>query len=55
MAVFEYMDGDELKTITRSSANHRHAERIIGDELKSRGIKSSNVTRIYSELQPCTT
>lgn len=30
-----------------------HAERIIAKELESMGIKPNQVTRIYSELEPC--
>ncbi len=55
VAVFEYKSGDSLKTITKCSGGGRHAERIIADELKKMNIDYSNVTRIYSELQPCIT
>lgn len=30
-----------------------HAERLIAMELQNKGIPNSNVTRIYSELEPC--
>ena len=30
-----------------------HAEQIIANELPVLGISASNITRIYSELEPC--
>jgi cytidine deaminase len=30
-----------------------HAERIIAKELESTGIEPAQVSRIYSELEPC--
>jgi hypothetical protein len=55
VAVFEYRAADgSLQTIARASERGvGHAERIIGRELESMGVQPSQVTRIYSELQPC--
>jgi hypothetical protein len=55
IAVFEYRAADgTLKTITRASVRRvGHAERIIAKELEKMGVDPSQVTRIYSELQPC--
>jgi RHS repeat-associated protein len=55
VAVFEYRAADgSLQTITRASTRGvGHAERIIARELQGMGVKRSQVTRIYSELQPC--
>ena len=57
-AVFEYRANDgRLRTIIRFSKSFTpgggHAERIIGRELDMMGVKPSQVTRIYSELEPC--
>jgi hypothetical protein len=55
VAVFEYRAADgTLKTIARTSGRGvGHAERIIARELEAAGVDPSRVTRIYSELQPC--
>ncbi len=55
VAVFEYQAADgSLQTIAGASARGvGHAERIIGGQLSDMGIAPSQVTRIYSELQPC--
>ncbi|WP_157368541.1 nucleic acid/nucleotide deaminase domain-containing protein [Zavarzinella formosa] len=55
IAVFEYKATDgTLKTIVKSSEfTAGHAERLIATELGEKGINADQVTRIYSELQPC--
>jgi RHS repeat-associated protein len=55
VAVFEYLDNaGQAQTIAGVSIRATgHAERLIGGELNRMGIKPSQVTRIYSELQPC--
>ena len=55
IAVFEYKDSDgAVKTITRASQRGKgHSEKLIAEELKKLGIPNKNVTRIYSELAPC--
>ena len=53
-SVFEYNNGKGLETITRfSERGVGHAERIAGRDLAAAGIQPSEVTRIYSELEPC--
>ena len=55
VAVFEYRAADgSLQTIARASERGvGHAERIIARELEAIGVPPSQVSRIYSELQPC--
>ena len=56
VAVFEYRAADgSLQQIAATSDRTigLHAERIIGDKLTELGVDPSQVTRIYSELQPC--
>ena len=54
VAVFEYVEDGVTKTITMTSERGvGHAERLIANELRNRGISPSQVTRIYSELEPC--
>jgi hypothetical protein len=54
VAVFEYLEGQQLKTITRASERGvGHSERIINKEIEKLGIPKDSVTRIYSELEPC--
>jgi RHS repeat-associated protein len=54
VAVFEYLEGGAKKTITRVSEQFvGHSEKLIAEQLKKMGIDPKNVTRIYSELQPC--
>jgi hypothetical protein len=55
VAIFEYRAADgSLQTIARASERGvGHAERIIARELETMGVQPSQVTRIYSELQPC--
>ena len=64
VAVYEYIDNsDEVQTLTMASdrfgvegtTNRGHAERRIWRELEKRGVDPSRVTRIYSELEPCST
>jgi acetate kinase len=53
--VFEYKGEDgKLRTVARASIRGvGHAERLVRNELSQAGIDPSKVTRIYSELQPC--
>lgn len=55
VAVFEYADGDgNLQTMAAASERGvGHAERIVASQLSEAGVDPSQVTRIYSELQPC--
>ncbi|RRD88942.1 hemagglutinin repeat-containing protein, partial [Conchiformibius steedae] len=55
VAVFEYIDlNGKIQTIIKASERGKgHAERLIAMELQNKGIPNSNVTRIYSELEPC--
>ncbi len=55
IAVFEYKNSEgTVKTITRASQRGKgHSEKLIAEELKKLGIPNENVTRIYSELAPC--
>jgi hypothetical protein len=55
VAVFEYKASDgSLQTVAAASERGvGHAERIAADQLSDMGVQPSQVTRIYSELQPC--
>jgi len=55
VAVFEYIDdeGQTSVVIKESRFFGGHAERLIAKELESQGVNPSQVTRIYSELEPC--
>jgi hypothetical protein len=55
IAVIEYRAADgSLKTVTKASEfTQGHAERLAAKELEALGVKPEQVTRIYSELQPC--
>lgn len=54
VAVFEYETPDGPKTLAVASQRGvGHAERLAWQELSSKGVKPSEVTAIYSELQPC--
>lgn len=55
VAVFEYTDKNGVRH-TRAAASQRgkgHAEKLIAEALKRDGIPNDRVTRIYSELEPC--
>ncbi len=54
VAVFEYKVGDEVRTLVRASERGAgHAERVGLNALEQQGVNPSRVTRVYSELQPC--
>jgi len=55
VAVYEYRTADgSLQTIARfSERGVGHSERIAARDLAAMGIDPRNVTRIYSELEPC--
>jgi hypothetical protein len=55
VAVFEYRTAEgTYETITLASERGvGHAERRIAAELEKRGISANQVTRVYSELRPC--
>jgi hypothetical protein len=52
VAVFEYIEKGQTKTILKVSGSG-HSERQIDKDLANLGVKPSDVTRIYSELEPC--
>ncbi|MBH8602105.1 MAG: nucleic acid/nucleotide deaminase domain-containing protein [Thermoactinomyces vulgaris] len=52
VAVFEYIQNGEYKIIIKESG-YGHSERKIARELEQEGIHPEQVTRIYSELEPC--
>lgn len=55
VAVFEYLEGGVRKTLAMESKQFvGHSERLIAEQLRKLGIDPKNVTRIYSELAPCT-
>ena len=56
VAVFEYKDAnDELHLkILASSDGGQHSERRVAAWLRENDIQPAQVTRIYSELEPCT-
>lgn len=55
VAVFEYMEGGVRKTIAMESKQFvGHSEQLIARQLEKMGVDPKNVTRIYSELAPCT-
>lgn len=54
VAVFEYVQNGVKRTMAMASERGvGHAERLLAKELESRGVDPKNVTRIYSELEPC--
>jgi hypothetical protein len=55
VAVFEYVgeDGQLQQMAAASERGVGHAERILAQQLKDANVDPSQVTRIYSELQPC--
>jgi len=55
VAVFEYIEGGVRKTLTMESKQFvGHSERLIAEQLEKMGVDPKSVTRIYSELAPCT-
>ncbi|TCS93244.1 nucleic acid/nucleotide deaminase domain-containing protein [Hazenella coriacea] len=54
VAVFEYVQDRELKILAMASKRGvGHAERLVAKELANMGVSTNQVTRIYSELEPC--
>ena len=54
VAVFEYTENGISKIIAMvSERGVGHAERLIANNLEQMGIRPSQVTRIFSELEPC--
>jgi hypothetical protein len=54
VSVFEYTENGVKKTLAMASERGAgHAERLIAKKLEEAGIDPKNVTRIYSELEPC--
>lgn len=54
VAVFEYLENGVTKTLAMASERGvGHAERLIARELERLGVDPASVTRIYSELEPC--
>jgi hypothetical protein len=54
VAVFEYIEnGISKKLVMASERGVGHAERLIATKLEQMGIRPSQVTRIFSELEPC--
>jgi hypothetical protein len=55
IAVIEFQTPNGLNTVAAASMRgFGHAERIAAADLQALGVSPSAVTRIYSELQPCT-
>jgi hypothetical protein len=53
-AAIEYRVGAELRIeVGFSRRNVGHAEQLLWASLAARGVRPDQVTRIYSELQPC--
>lgn len=57
VAVFECADENNrfVKLARESGRGQGHAERLIWKELEGRGFTPAQVTRVYSELEPCVT
>ncbi|NJM33968.1 MAG: hypothetical protein HC850_03820 [Rhodomicrobium sp.] len=54
VAVFEYVENGVTRTLAMASERGvGHAERLIARELERMGVDPASVTRIYSELEPC--
>jgi uncharacterized protein RhaS with RHS repeats len=54
IAVFEYLDANNQHQYITMPSQGRHSERRIGAWLDEQNIHPDRVTRIYSELAPCT-
>jgi Xanthomonas XOO_2897-like deaminase len=56
VAVYEYRESGVTKTLAMASERGvGHAERLIAKKLADMSIQPGQVTRIYSELEPCVT
>lgn len=56
VAVFEFLIGQQLqKHAGTGDPRNQHAVRAVWRHLESSGIAADNVTRIYSEMEPCGT
>ena len=54
VAVYEYGNNGKLNVIAGASERYKgHAERLIAKKLENMGIEPFQITRIYSELEPC--
>lgn len=54
LAVFEYKDAyGNHQTVTAISDTGVHSEKAAWKALQSKGVKADQVTRIYSEREPC--
>lgn len=54
VSVFEYTENGAVKTIVMASERGAgHAERLIAKSLEEMGVQPSQITRIFSELEPC--
>ncbi|MGJ3559760.1 nucleic acid/nucleotide deaminase domain-containing protein [Streptomyces sp. INA 01156] len=54
VSVWEYKDGSgDLQTVVTRSGP-KHAERKAWDQLQALGVNADSVTRVYTELEPCT-
>ena len=54
ISVFEYLEGETTKTLAMAGERGvGHAERLVAKELNNLGVEPSQVTRFYSELEPC--
>jgi SUKH-4 immunity protein/Xanthomonas XOO_2897-like deaminase len=53
-SVFEYNTDEGLQTESGFSVRGEgHAEQLVWQQLEAKGVQPSDVTQIYSELQPC--
>ena len=56
IAVVEYWDGSNyhfIEAVSERGINGRHAEKVLLDELAARGVDPKQVTRLFTERQPC--
>lgn len=52
--MFEFAGGGALTRVARfTERGVGHAERLVWQELAASGVEAHQVTRIYSELEPC--